>query len=337
MAEKIDRKSLLRQGLANEKAAVDRRFKAADESKWDKAEAALSARPSGLAAPAPEAPDSAAKPAGEGGSFKAPLDRVHDNPWNARRVYEPERVAALAASIEAKGQIYPAPAVPHPELEGHWILVDGHYRRRACEMAGLGHVLVAERPAMPPREMFRLSYALNEERSSQTALDNALSWSDLIAKKVYQSAEELAGSVGLSPGKVAKVLALLKLPEEALEVVRENPTAFGPAVAYELCLCAKALEPKALAEFARRAASEGLSSREIARERAKLEAKSTRRPKEISRQYKIRAQGQVVGAIREWDSGRVSLEVVLADSAEREALVESLRGRFALEPHAAES
>ena len=229
--------------------------------------------------------------------------------------------------------MYPAPAVPHPEIPGHWILVDGHYRRRACEMAGLGHVLIIERAAMPAREMFRLSYALNEERSSQTALDNALSWSDLIAKKVYPSAEELASAVGLSPGKVAKVLALLKLPEEALEVVRENPSAFGPAAAYELCLCAKAMEPPALAEFARKVAAEGLSSREIARERSKLEARSTRRPKEISRQYKIRAGSEVVGTIREWDSGRVSLEVVLADSAEREALVESLRGRFAIEPH----
>ena len=57
-----------------------------------------------------------------------------------------------------------------------------------------------------------------------------------------------------------------------------------------------------------------------------------RKIKEISRQYKIRSDaGQLLGTIKEWDSGRVVLDVQVNDRGAREALVETLKARFGLE------
>ena len=55
----------------------------------------------------------------------------------------------------------------------------------------------------------------------------------------------------------------------------------------------------------------GLSTREVASIRAKLESGDQRKRKETSRQYKIRRDDEQIGSLKEWDSGKVTLEVVL--------------------------
>ena len=57
----------------------------------------------------------------------------------------------------------------------------------------------------------------------------------------------------------------------------------------------------------------------------------SRRTKLNSRQYKLQAGGQEVGVLKDWDDGRVVLEIRLEDQKRREALVEMLKGEFANE------
>lgn len=75
---------------------------------------------------------------------------------------------------------------------------------------------------------------------------------------------------------------------------------------------------------------EDLSSREVSAIPAKLDTGEKRKPKETSRQYKIQHIGQQIGSLKEGDSGKVVLEVVLADPKERAALVAELRPPFGL-------
>ena len=58
--------------------------------------------------------------------------------------------------------------------------------------------------------------------------------------------------------------------------------------------------------------------------------------REISRQHKILVEGSEIGVIKEWDTGRVTLDIKLADQAEREILVAELRKRFGLEVDASQ-
>jgi ParB family transcriptional regulator, chromosome partitioning protein len=65
--------------------------------------------------------------------------------------------------------------------------------------------------------------------------------------------------------------------------------------------------------------------------RSQLEKGGQRKRKEVSRQYKI-SQGAVqIGVIKEWDSGKLSLEIKLPDPKERSALLDELKRRFHLE------
>jgi ParB family chromosome partitioning protein len=79
-----------------------------------------------------------------------------------------------------------------------------------------------------------------------------------------------------------------------------------------------------------RTVEEDLSSRSLEAIRAKLEHAKPRKKKEVSRQYRIKSGQAQIGFIKEWDSGRVALDVTLADPKERDALVEELKRRFHL-------
>ncbi|MDC8773451.1 ParB/RepB/Spo0J family partition protein [Roseateles albus] len=331
MSAKVDRKSAMRATLSAEKKDVNARFAAAD--------AVLAERPSGFAvAVAPPIPNPVAtstlsaesSPAGNRLIISAPLDKVHENPLNARHIYNPDVVKELAASIATRGQMVPASAIIHPTIPNEFLLIDGHYRKKALVAAGHHVMDLVIRPHEGDIELYRMSWLLNEERNAQSPLDNAFAWRKLINKGLVQSEGQIAELLGVSLSTVNKTLALLGLPSAALDKMRERPEKFGVFAGYELTLAAKKLNEPELVSLVDRIVAEDLSSREVAAIRAKLETGDKRKRKETSRQYKIQRSGQQIGSLKEWDSGKVALEVVMADPKERAALVAELRTRFGL-------
>ena len=331
MTPKIDRKSAMRATLSAEKRDVNARFAAAD--------AVLAERPSGFAVAAPlTAPGSPtattfsaeSDPVKKRNIVTVPLNLVYDNPVNARHVYRPDAIKALAASMATRGQMVPALAIPHPTIPGAYLLIDGHYRKKGLAAAGLLTIDLEIRPHEGDIELYRLSWLLNDERNPQSPLDNAFAWRKLITRGLVQNEGQIAELLGVSLSTVNKTVALLGLPAATLDRMRDRPEKFGVFAGYELTLAAKKLDESELVILVERIISEDLSSREVAAIRAKLETGDQRKRKETSRQYKIQHSGQQIGSIKEWDSGKVALEVVLADPKERAALVAELLTRFGL-------
>lgn len=328
MTQKLDRKSAMRATLTAEKQSVDDRFATAD--------AVLAERPAGLAmAPLPHR--SSAAFSAENGSLPAgrrivtaPLHQIHDNPLNAREIYDPNIVKELAASMVTRGQIVLAPAVDHPDFPGHFLLIDGHYRKKAAVAAGLATLDLEVREHEGDVELYRLSWMLNEERSAQSPLDNAFAWRKLLDQKVVASEGQIAEMLGVSPSTVNKTLSLLNLPSVALDRMRERPGKFGIFTGYELTMAAKKLAASELVGLVDRIVSEDLSTRQVAAIRAKLETADGRKRKETSRQYKIHSGDLQIGSLKEWDSGKVLLEIVLPDAKDRVAMVAALRAQFGL-------
>ncbi|AOY95128.1 chromosome partitioning protein ParB [Cupriavidus sp. USMAA2-4] len=320
-------------GMAAEKSRSD------GLDRFARAEAAIAQHPNGLlqgraneiaAVFSAESP----LPTESGGRIlkRIPLTELHDNPFNARRIYDPAVVQERAASIATHGQKTPGLAAPDPARPGHYILIDGHYRKRALASAGKLEMECFVEDDLSDLDFYRLSFLLNEQRSDQSALDNAIAWRQLIDEGKVQKEEEICELTGMSAGTVNKTLALLKLPESVLAVMRERPSAIGIAAGYELTLYHKTAGEERTRELAVRIMNDGLSSREVEAIRKQAQENKPRKVKEISRQYKIRASGgQLLGTIKEWDSGRVMLDVQIADRSTREALVEALKTRFGLD------
>jgi len=336
MSTKIttDRRALMRASMKAEETSVEKRFAAA--------EAAMERAPGGLAGPFPAsrgvlASTFSAESAPLAGAIsenrtlkKISLDLVLDNPFNARQIYDPDVIKERAASIATHGQRVPALACEDWNHPGKYILIDGHYRKRAIQAAGKTEIECLIEPITSDLELYRLSFLLNAERNAQSSLDNALAWRRLLEEKKVPSEEALVELTGLSWGTVNKTLALLKLPDSAVGRVREQPAKFGVAVGYELYLFAKAASEEEVLALMDRIIDQDMSSREVEALRKKAHDKPARKPKEVSRQYKIRSGAAQIGFIKEWDSGKVAFEVRLLDQRDRDALVEELKKRFTL-------
>lgn len=301
--------------------------------KYEIAEAALAGRTTGLASG--EGPTSgfgaetAPVPAAQ--LISVTIDCVHDNPYNARHIYDLEAVREMAMSLATHGQYQPASAVPHKDIPGHFVLIDGHYRKRGLLAADKREILLQIQDVASDLEMYRRSFAMNDERNAQTPLDNAMSWKRLIDSGLAKDGEAIGELLGISKANVSRTMAFLRLPEPALDKIREAPAKFQISVGYELVLCAALMSENELLQLMDRVVAEDLSSRQVEAIRAGLASKADRKPKEISRQYKLMSAGAQVGTIKDWDSGKVALEIRVQDPREREALVEELKRRFSAE------
>lgn len=146
-----------------------------------------------------------------------PTDAICPNPNQPRRTFDQTSLEELAASIQELGLLQPLTV---RRREGRWELVAGERRLRAARIAGLETV-----PC--------LSVQTDSQSSSLLALVENLQrrdldfWEEALALRrlidtFHVSQEEAARRIGKSQSAVANKLRLLKLPDEALALLREN-------------------------------------------------------------------------------------------------------------------
>ncbi|HVX31918.1 MAG TPA: ParB/RepB/Spo0J family partition protein [Solirubrobacterales bacterium] len=168
----------------------------------------------GLAAILPETPADAAN----GELLELPVDLIKPNPNQPRTHFDPEALAALAASIEASGIVQPL--LVRPLADGSYELVAGERRWRAARQAGLDKVPVVAREQAEPE---RLQAALIENmvREDLNPVEEAKACAALV-EDLGLTKEELARRVGRSRPAVSNLIRLLELPDEALEMLERG-------------------------------------------------------------------------------------------------------------------
>lgn len=120
--------------------------------------------------------------------------------WRTDWVYEPSndayrrqsvqytRLEELAESIRSVGLLQPLVVRPHPQKPGHYLVIAGHRRRRAAEMAGLREVPVVVRDA-PEAEVRVLQLVENVQRQGVTPMDEARAYDEVMALRGLTIAE----------------------------------------------------------------------------------------------------------------------------------------------------
>ncbi len=172
----------------------------------------------GLAAILPEA---AGEEAGE--LRELPVELIKPNPGQPRTNFDPEALAALAASIETSGIVQPLLVRPLPD--GSYELVAGERRWRAAQQAGLEKVPAVVREQA---EAERLQAALIENmvREDLNPVEEARACSALV-DDLGLTKEDLARRVGRSRPSVSNLIRLLELPDEALGLLESGDLSEG--------------------------------------------------------------------------------------------------------------
>lgn len=145
-------------------------------------------------------------------------DYISPNPDQPRRFFDADGLAELADSIRVHGILQPLTV--RRKGGGRYELIAGERRLRAAMLCGLTEVpcLVMD---VDRENSCLLSLIENLQRRDLDFWEEAKALERLI--QVYGlSQEEAAAKVGKSQSAVANKLRLLKLPEQALELLRKN-------------------------------------------------------------------------------------------------------------------
>ena len=146
-----------------------------------------------------------------------PVKRIQPNPAQPRKIFDPEGLRELAASIRTYGILQPLTV---RRKEGDYELVAGERRLRAAKLAGLWEV-----PC--------ILLSVDEEQSGMVALVENLQRRDLdyieeaeglsrLMRLYGLSQEQAAARVGKSQSAVANKLRLLRHSPEVLQKLREH-------------------------------------------------------------------------------------------------------------------
>src|SRR5665647_698513 len=233
--KKIDRKALMRDSLSLEQKSVADRFAKADE--------VLLQRPSGLVLPerGPVVSEHSLSAAASsdrgyliGRTYELPLAKFRESPMNARVFYSAEDVDGMATSLIQNRQ--EVPVTGYANTDGDSVmLVDGQKRLRGARAGGL-EVLRVEICAAPADEksVFLMSRRINRDRSSQTALDDAVRFQQLLDGGHFSNQEELGKAVEMSQSSISRVLAINKIPERIMHRMKDSVLLTGVAPAHAI-------------------------------------------------------------------------------------------------------
>lgn len=146
-----------------------------------------------------------------------PIDSIRPNPGQPRRYFSPEGLQELAASIAAHGILQPLSV---RRVEGGYELISGERRLRSAQLAGLAEVPCLIVTADETRSSL-LALIENVQRRDLDFLEEALAIQALL-EATGLSQEALAKQLGKAQSSLANKLRLLRLPSEALALLREN-------------------------------------------------------------------------------------------------------------------
>jgi len=162
----------------------------------------------------------------EGNITFVEIIKISPNPRQPRRIFNPEELIELTASVVEYGVLQPLIISPGKNA-GEYILVAGERRLQASRLAGLVSVPVVIRETTD-MEQLELALIENLQRSDLNSLEEAEAYQQL-AIEFNLSHDAIAKKVGKNRVTVSNTLRLLKLPDNVKNALIENRISEGHA------------------------------------------------------------------------------------------------------------
>jgi ParB family transcriptional regulator, chromosome partitioning protein len=182
------------------------------------------------------------------------IGAITPNPRQPRQNFDEDTLEELASSIREVGLLQPV--VVRKVMPGHFELIMGERRWRACQLAGLEHVPAIVR-GTPDNELLREALMENLHREQLNPLEEAAAYQQLL-DDFSATHDELARKVGRSRPHISNTIRLLQLPPQVQRRVAAGVLSAGHARA----LLALA-DPEEQDRLAHRIVAEGLSVRAV--------------------------------------------------------------------------
>lgn len=249
------------------------------------------------------------------------IEEIVPNRHQPRKVFDPEKLRELVASVKEKGVIQPLLA---RRIDSGYELIAGERRWRAAQMAGLRDVPVILREVRDT-EMLELALIENIQRAELNPIEEAEGYQKLISEFDYTQ-EELSIRVGKERSTITNFLRLLRLPDPVKDDVSKGVVTTGHAKAIlGLDSPEKQLEAHAII------INKGLSVREteslvkrLAKGKPLKRVQKTNADIEMLQEGLMRSLGTKVRIAGSGRKGRIVIEYYSSDELDR--LVGILKG-----------
>ncbi|MBN9122017.1 MAG: ParB/RepB/Spo0J family partition protein [Planctomycetes bacterium] len=159
-----------------------------------------------------------------GPTSRLQIEKIGFNPYQPRKQFDGEELAALTASIKNHGVLQPLVV---RQVADTYQLIAGERRLRAAKEAGLAEVPV-HLVAFDDQQVFEAALVENIHRSDLNPIEKAQGFKEYMEKFGIKQ-EELSARLGLSSSAVSHLLGLLHLPEEVQAAVRSGQLTLGHA------------------------------------------------------------------------------------------------------------
>ena len=145
------------------------------------------------------------------------INEIIPNKRQPRTHFEKEKLHELAVSIQENGLVQPIVVRPY---EGHYQIVVGERRYRACQLAGLQEIPCIVRE-LDQENTGTIAVVENIQREDLSPIEEALAYQQLIDTFNYTQ-QELADKVGKKQSTIANKLRLLQLPMTVQEAIKKK-------------------------------------------------------------------------------------------------------------------
>ena len=272
----------------------------------------------GLSALLPTRPPAAPpSPAHDPTSVNVGIDSIDPNPLQPRRLFQQDRLAELAQSIQANGIIQPLVV---RKAGDRYQLVAGERRWRAAKIAGIVEVPVVVRD-VPDDRLLEITLIENIQREDLNPMETAAAFARMGAE-LQMNADQIGQRVGKDRSTVVNLTRLLQLPQDIQQLVAERRISAGHA------RCLLALPNEDLQrQAAERAVAQNWSVRQL--ERVTKRMMEGRQPKSVD---EVELDPNVKAAIQEMEralgtkvriiegakgKGKIEIEYYSADDLDR--------------------
>ncbi len=156
-----------------------------------------------------------------------PIENIHPNKYQPRKVFDDAKLAELVNSIKEKGVIQPL--IVRKSGERNYELIAGERRWRASQKAGLKEVPVIIKD-VSDQESLEIAIIENIQRADLNPIEEAEGYKRLIDEFSYTQ-EELATQVGKDRATISNHLRILKLPGDVKREITAGTITIGHAKA----------------------------------------------------------------------------------------------------------
>jgi len=153
------------------------------------------------------------------------INRVHPNPHQPRKQFDPESLEELANSIRSQGILQPLLVEKINDEE--YSIIAGERRYRAALSAGLEKIPVIVKTFSDVQRL-EVSLIENIQRENLNPIDEAKAYSYLLEQAEIKQ-DELAERVGKKRSTIANTLRLLQLPKDMQDALLNGEFSAGHA------------------------------------------------------------------------------------------------------------